>query len=160
MSKSNVFGLGEPDYMRIGFTEAEMTLVSKELRAQRDEATRAAAEVRDDPSANGRDTDGAHDRLREIESVMREIEDHAMPDAAGVTWLTGASRVFERVVAGVAERALAALVTEHERVMAAGPRDGASLVVAAETVRDAMCTLVAARRVEWGPVDEPYRGIR
>jgi hypothetical protein len=160
MSKSNVFGLGEPDYMRIGFTDAEMRLVSQELRSQRDEATREAAGVLSDLGADGRDTDRAHDRLREIESVMREIEDRAMPDAAGETWLTGASRVFEQTVVGVAERALAALVTEHERVVAAGPCDGAGLLVAAETVRAAMSTLVAAREVEHGPVDEPYRGPR
>jgi hypothetical protein len=137
-----------------------MRLVSRELRSQRDEATRAAADVRADPSADDRDTDDAHDRLREVESVMREIEDRAMPDADGVTWLTGASRVFEQTVAGVAKRALAALVAEHERVVAAGPYDGARLLVAAETVRDAMATLVAAREVEFGPADEPYLGPR
>jgi hypothetical protein len=160
MFKSNVLGLGEPDFMRIGFTEAEMGLVTEELRVQRDEATRAAAGVGDGPCAEVRDTDHAHDQLREIESVMRDIEDRAMPDADGVTWLTGASRVFERVVVGVAERALAALVTEHERVVKAGPYDGSRLLIAAKAVGEAMTTLVAAREVEWGPVDEPYRGMR
>jgi hypothetical protein len=160
MSKSNVFGLGEPSFMRIGFTKAEMDLVSQELRAQRDQATLVAAEARVAPGADGRDTDRAHDRLREIESVMRDIEDHAMPDSAGVTWLTAASRVFEQTVVGVAERALAALVAEHERVAAAGPCDGERLLIAAQTVRDAITTLVAAREVEHGPIDEPYRGVR
>jgi hypothetical protein len=67
--------------MRIGFTEAEMDLVGDELGAQRDQATRAAAGVGDDPCADGRDTDRAHVRLREIESVMRESEDRAIPQS-------------------------------------------------------------------------------
>lgn len=69
---------------------------------------------------------------------MRFIEDRAVPDATGLTWLTAASRVFEQAVAGVAQRALATLVAEHARFASAGPCDGAPLLAAAETVRDAM----------------------
>lgn len=36
--------------MRIGFTEAEMDLVSEELRAQRGQATREATDVRTIPA--------------------------------------------------------------------------------------------------------------
>jgi hypothetical protein len=157
----HVVGLGEPCWIRIGFTAREMPLIGDQLRAERAEATRIAAGIHEVAGADAHSVDAAHDRLREIEAVMQFIEEQAERDADGRTWLTASAPVFERTVIAVAQHVIDVLIAKHEHFTTHnGPREGQQLLAAADALRDALATLVALVEIQHGPLDAPYSGPR
>jgi hypothetical protein len=143
-----VIRLGAPDDVRVRFDACEIEVLVDVLREQRANATRDAAQgYATTSAAQTRAIDDRHDRLRAIEALLVQLEEHRLTGAV----LVGEATLMCEVVRAGAHEALRRLVATHDSYEDhASPQARDALLNAAKAGRAWVATLTAVDRIDRG----------
>jgi hypothetical protein len=149
---ARVVGLGAPDVVRVLIERAQLEPLVEQLRAQRADATRRAAQTTGEQPFDERAIDDCHDELRTIEAILAQLEAPSPgPDAAQA--ITGATDAMHDAIAGATRRAL-----HRAGAAATSAATTGGAACATPQLLDALAgahawvsTLIAFRHVDLGP---------
>jgi hypothetical protein len=146
-----VIGLGSPDDVRVRFDACEIDVLVDVLRDLRAKATRDAADTYAvTPATQTRPIDDRHDRLRDLEGLLMQLEEQPPENRPGAV-LMGATPLIRDIAHEGAREALERLNDAHEQyedLVTSNSRE--ALLGAATTAEAWIATLTAVEQVDRG----------